>query len=705
MTGWRHWGNFKLKEVPVREYAPDAIRNIALVGHGSCGKTSLAEAMLFSAGEINRMGKVEEGNTRSDYTQDEKERQISLNVTVLQAHWKDVKVNILDTPGYPDFVGEVKAGLRVADNFVVVLSAVEGIGVGTERAWEFVEEYGLPGFFFVTQMDREYADFDKVLQAAKERFGPVVPLQFPLDGGTGFHRIVDLLKMKVLTYSPGSKERPKEEPIPSELEGRAEEMREQLVEAVAEVSEELMERYFEGELGEEELKEGIRQGVRERSIFPLLCGDGLSNIGVDRLLDVVSDYGATPVDGEVVGARDGEEVRISPEPDAPLSLLVFKTLSEPHVGELLFFRVYSGTLRSGLEVLNSSKGSTERIGQIYMMNGNERHEVGSVTTGDIGALVKLRDTHTGDTLCERGEPVVLPGIRFPEPVIQIAVSPKAKGDEEKINSGLARLHDEDPTFSFRVDPELKQTILEGMGEMHLEVIISKLKRKFGVDVNVEEPKIPYRETITIPAEGHHRHKKQTGGRGQYGEVYLKIEPLERGAGFEFVDAITGGVIPSKFIPSVEKGIREAMAGGVLAGYPVVDLKATVYDGSFHPVDSNDISFKIAGSMAFKDAFMKAKPVLLEPIYEVEVVVPEEYMGDVMGDLSGRRGKILGMEARGPFQVVRALVPLKELYRYSTTLRSMTQGRGMHTQKFSHYEQVPQEIAEKIIQEAKEAKEK
>ncbi|HID11652.1 MAG TPA: elongation factor G [Candidatus Latescibacteria bacterium] len=690
----------------MREYTPDVIRNIGLVGHGGCGKTSLAEAMLFCAGEINRMGRVEEGNTRSDYTQDEQERQISLNATVLHAHWNGVKVNILDTPGYPDFVGEMKAALRASDNAVVVLSAVEGIGVGTERAWEFVEEYGLPGFFFVTQMGREYADFDKVLQSVRERFGSgVVPLEFPVDGGTGFHRIVDLLKMKLLTYTPGAQGRPKGEPIPAELESRAAEMREQLVEAVAEVSEELMERYFEGELGEEELKEGIRQGVRERSMFPLLCGDGPSNIGVDRLLDVVSDYGATPVDGEVVATRDGEEVRIPPEPDAPLSLLVFKTLSEPHVGELSFFRVYSGTLRSGAEVLNSNKGGVERVGQIYVMNGNERHEVGTTTTGDIGALVKLRDTHTGDTLCDRNNPVVLPGIKFPEPVIQIAVSPKAKGDEEKINSGLARLHEEDPTFTFRVDPELKQTILEGMGEMHLEVVISKLRHKFGVEVNVEEPRIPYRETILAPAEGHHRHKKQTGGRGQYGEVYLKIEPLERGAGFEFVDAITGGVIPAKFIPSVEKGVRETMAKGVLAGYPVVDLRATVYDGSFHPVDSNDISFKIAASMAFKDAFMKARPILLEPIYEVEVIVPEEYMGDVIGGLSGRRGKILGMEAREPLQVVRALVPLKELYRYSTTLRSITQGKGMHTQRFSHYEQVPQEIAEKIIQEAKEAKEK
>ncbi|RKY61583.1 MAG: elongation factor G [Candidatus Latescibacterota bacterium] len=694
----------------MREYTPDVIRNIGLVGHGSCGKTSLAEAMLFCAGEINRMGKVEEGNTRSDYTQDERERQISLNSTVLHAHWNGVKVNIVDTPGYPDFVGEVKAALRALDNAVVVLSAVDGIGVGTERAWEFVEEYGLPVFFFVSQMGREYADFDKVLQSIQERFGSgVVPIQFPVDGGTGFHRIVDILKMKLLTYTPGAQDRPKEEPIPAELEGRAAEMREQLVEAVAEVSEELMERYFEeGGLEEEELKKGIKQGIKERALFPALCGDGTSNVGVDRLLDIVADYGVAPMDvEEVIGTRpgSGEEVRLPARPDAPLSLLVFKTISEPHVGELSFFRVYSGTLKSGAEVLNSTKGIVERIGQIYSMNGNERHEVGTMTTGDIGALVKLRDTHTGDTLCDRNNPVLLPGIQFPEPVIQIAVSPRAKGDEEKINSGLARLHEEDPTFTFRVDPELKQTILEGMGEMHLEVVISKLKRKFGVEVDVEEPRIPYRETILAQAEGHHRHKKQTGGRGQYGEVYLRIEPLERGAGFEFVDAITGGVIPSKFIPSVEKGIRETMAEGVLAGYPVVDLKATVYDGSFHPVDSNDISFKIAASMAFKDAFMKAKPILLEPIYEVEVIVPEEYMGDVMGDLSGRRGKILGMEARGPFQVVKALVPLKELYRYSTTLRSITQGRGMHTQRFSHYEQVPQEIAEKIIQEAKAAKEK
>ncbi len=479
-----------------------------------------------------------------------------------------------------------------------------------------------------------------------------------------------------------------------------------MIEAAAEADDQLLEKYLEeGELSPQEILKGLKKGVLERKLFPVLCGDALANIGTDALMDTIVGLAPSPAEvpplrGTIPGSD--KEVELKCTEEGSLAALVFKTVSEPHMGEFSFFRVYSGRLNSGDEVLNTTRDATEKIGQIYLLNGKIRKEIGNVSAGDIGALVKLRQTHTGDTLSDRRTPVLLPGIEFPEPVIRMAVEPKSRADEDKISTGLARLHDEDPTFLFKVDNELKQTIISGQGELHLEVIVQKLKANFGVDVELTEPKIPYRETIQIAAEGHHRHKKQTGGHGQYGEVFIKLEPKPRGEGFEFVDAIVGGAIPSKFIPAVEKGIREAMQEGVLAGYPVIDLKVTLYDGTFHPVDSSDLSFKIAGSMALKKGVLAARPILLEPIYEVEVKVPQEYMGDVMGDLSGRRGRILGMEQSGNFQLIKALVPLAELYRYSTVLRSMTQGRGLHSRKFSHYEEVPREISEKIAAAAKEA---
>lgn len=689
----------------MKDYTSAHIRNVGIVGHGGCGKTTLAEALLFTAGVITRMGKVEEGSTKSDYTEAEIERQISIGASMLHGEWQDYKVNIIDTPGYADFIGEVKGALRAVDNAVVVLRSVEGVEVGTEIAWGYAAEYDIPRLLFVTKMSHEHADFDKVCATAQERFGEgVLPFQFPVDQGEGFHAVVDLLRMKQLVYEPRGQGKPRQEEIPSELMDRAEALREALVERVAETDDALLEKYLEeGGLSREEIEAGLRRGVVERQIFPILCGDGAHNVGMDRLLDAITGFLASPVDWpNVVGTQLGteEEIQVEVSPDAPMSAMVFKTISETHVGELSLFRVYSGTLRSGDEVLNATKEVSERIGQIYFLNGRDRAEIGSVVTGDMGALVKLKDTHTGDTLCSRQHPMVLRPPTFPEPVIRIAVSPKAKGDEDKINTGLARLHEEDPTFLFQVDGELKQTIISGQGELHLEIVVHKLKNKFGVDVELTEPRIPYRETLLGTAEARHRYKKQTGGRGQYGEVYLRLEPLPRGSGFEFVDAIKGAVIPGKFIPAVEKGLRETIVEGVLAGCPVMDVKVTVYDGSYHSVDSSELAFKLAASMAFKAGFMEAKPILLEPMYTIEVRVPEEFMGDVMGDLSSRRGKIQGMEANGPFQVIRALVPLAEMYRYSTTLRSLTQGRGIHTRSFSHYEPVPHEVAQKVIEKAK-----
>lgn len=681
----------------MKEYKIEQLRNVGFISNGGTGKTTLAEAVLFTAGEISRQGKVDDGSTASDYNDDEIERKTSINMSLLYCDWQGYKLNLVDTPGYMDFIGEVRGALRVLDGAVVLLDAVSGVEVGTERVWKYAEEYGISRLFFVNRMDKEHADFYKAVEMAGGRFGgSVVPIQLPLEQGEEFKGIIDLVKMRALIYEPGSG-RYEEQGIPPEIEDRVGEYREQLVEAVAECDDELLESYLDkGDLTVEELKVGLRKGVISKQTFPVLCGNALDNLGTRSLLEAIVDYLPSPLEVPIPGAEQERE----PGDDAPLAALAFKTVSEPHVGELSFFRVYSGVVRSGEDVLNSTEAITERIGQIYLIRGKQRQEVGSVSAGDMGAVVKLRNTHTGDTLCDKKAPIILPGIEFPEPVIRIAVEPKTKGDEEKIGTGLSKLHEEDPSFVSEVDSELKQTVISGQGEIHLEMIVERLKRKFGVDVNLVRPRIPYRETILETVEVQGKYKKQTGGRGQYGDVWIRIEPLSRGTGFEFVDSIVGGAIPSKYIPAVEKGIREAMDNGVLAGYPVVDIKVTLYDGSHHPVDSSDIAFKIAGSMALKKAVSEANSVLLEPIYDVEATVPEELVGDVMGDLSSRRGKILGIDSQRPFQIIRAKVPLAELYRYSTILRSLTQGRGIHTRQFSHYEEVPREISEKIAAESK-----
>jgi elongation factor G len=693
----------------VKDYTVDKIRNVGLVSHGGVGKTSLAEAMLFSAGEINRLGTIDDGTTVSDYSSDEIDRKISISSSILHLSWKNHKINIVDTPGYSDFVGEVIGALQVCDTAVILVNGVAGIEVGTETVFRLAEQKKIPRVFFVNRLDKEHADFNKVLEMTQKRFGnSVVAIQFPVNEGEGFDSVVDIVKMKMLRFEKNKSGKFTEEPIPADLADQAADLRNSLMETISENDEELLNIFCDvGELTDEQLKTGLRNEIIKGNVLPVVCGAATENIGVLQLLDLISSGCPSPLDRpkvEGLKPKTSETITREISADAPLSALVFKTMSEPHVGELSFFRVFSGSIKTGSEVLNATKGVIEKIGQIYLMNGKARKEIGQVNVGDMGAIVKLKGTSTGDTLCDKANPILLPEIKFPEPVIRVAVVPKAKGDEEKISTGLHTIQDEDPTFKVVIDPELKQIIVHGQGELHLDIIIKRLKEKYGVEVDIVEPKIPYRETIKGKAEGAHKYKKQSGGRGQYGDVSLRIEALPRGQGYEFVDAIVGGVIPGKYIPAVEKGIKEALAGGVIAGYPVVDVKVTLYYGSYHTVDSSDMAFKIAGSMCFKKIFKEAKPVLLEPIYDIEVQVPEEYMGDVMGDISSRRGKIQGMDAEGPFQIIKAKVPLAELYRYSTTLRSLTQGRGVHRRKFSHYEEVPKEAADKIIAQVEVAKE-
>lgn len=692
----------------MKDFKINQIRNVGVVAHGGVGKTSLVEAMLYTAGVTTRLGRVDDGTTMSDYTDDEIQRKTSIGASLLHLEWKNHKLNLIDMPGYADFIGEVVGGLRVAETALILLSAQDGVEVGTEQVWNIAQKYSIARVFFITKMEKEHADFEKVIKQTKESFGhQVTPIQIPIGQGGEFKGVIDLIKMKAVYFDRTGK--PKEDKIPMELEEKAKDHREKLMEAVAESDDSLLERFFDkGELTDEEIKDGLRKGVVGLKIYPLLCGSALENIGVSTLLDAIVWYFPSPSDFvQIKGKEPGtdKEKTIKIGEDGSLSAFAFKTVSEPHVGELTFLKVYSGKLQSGMDVYNSTKGANERIGQIYALNGRERREIGIVNAGDLAAVVKLKNTQTGDTFCDRKDPVILPNIDFPKPVINMAIKPKAKGDEEKIANGFAKLREEDPTFIMEVDTDIKQTIIYGQGELHLEVMVDRLKKRFGVEAELEKPKIPYRETIKTKAEAQGKYKRQSGGRGQYGDVWLRLEPLPRGAGFEFQNEIVGGVVPSKYIPAVEKGVVEAMNDGVLATYKVVDTKVTLYDGSFHEVDSSDLAFKIAGSMGFKNAAAKAKLVLLEPIYNMQVIVPEEFMGDVMGDLSSRRGKILGMDREGNFQNIKAQVPLAELYKYSTSLRSLTQGRGIHSREFSHYEEVPKDIAEKIIKEAQAEKEK
>lgn len=685
----------------MKDYKIENIRNICLASHGGSGKTTLAEAMLYDAKATTRLGKVDAGNCIMDYDQDEIDRKCSINLSVAHFDWKDKFVNLIDTPGYADFMGDRIAGMRVTDSCIILIDAASGLEVGTEMAWQEAEKMNLPRILFVNKMTKENVNFAEILEKTVERFGTsVLPLQIPIGSGSSFKGVVDLIKEKAMTYENG---KATESEIPDDMKESFESFKEKMVESVAETEDSLTEKYLEQGLSREEVMTGLKAGVTGGKLFPVLCGDALSNTGVDLLLDAASNYLPSPKDRPPITGTDRETTRES-SPDAPLSALVFKTLVEPHVGELNLVRVYSGVLSSGSEVVNSTKSSTEKISQIFLFKGKERTEVKEIRAGNIGALVKLKNTRTGDTLTAKGNPILLEGIDFPQPAASIAVIPKTKGDEDKVSSGLARIAEEDPTFSSRYDAELKQTLIYGLGELHLEVSVNRLKRKFGVDIELVRPKIPYRETVRKKAEVQGKYKRQSGGRGQYGDVWVRFEPLDRGSGFEFVNAIVGGAIPAKYIPSVEKGIKEAMQTGVVAGYPTVDMRATAYDGSYHSVDSSDLAFKIAGSLAFKKGQEAAEPYLLEPISAVEVVVPEEYMGDVMGDLNSRRGKIQGMESEGTLQKIMAMVPQSEMYRYSSQLRSMTQGRGTFAQTFSHYEEVPRDIAERLVSEIARNKE-
>jgi len=688
----------------MKEYTPEHLRNIALIGHGGAGKTSLTEAMLFSAGHTTRLGKVEEGNTLSDFHPDEIQRRISITTSLLYCEWKSQKINILDTPGYLDFTGEVKGALRVADTAVIVLKAVEGAEVGTEIVWRYAHEYRTASIVVVNKIDQENADFDRAVHQAQELLShDVLPIQFPLTQGLGFDSVVDVLRMKALKFAPGGSGKYTEQDIPAEAAKRAADLRQQLTELVAETDESLLNTYLErGGLSDEEFLRGFRAGIHAGKVIPVLCCAATQNIGVTSFLDFLADYSPSPAEkGPIEGYKPGgdrsESFPVPQESDGQPALYVFKTVSESHVGELSYFRVCSGAVAPGLDMVNEKNNKSERLAQLFVMNGKDRKEINRLLAGDLGAVVKLKDTHTNDTLSAKAYPVEFAPIVFPEPVFHSAIVPKAKGDEDRISTGLHALHQEDPTFVFRVDGELHQTIISGQGELHLDIVVKRLKARYNVDVDLVEPKVPYRETIKgTVKDAEYKHKKQTGGHGQYGHVHLRMEPLGRGKGFEFLDEIVGGVVPNKYIPAVEKGIVETMKDGVLAGYPVVDVRAALFYGSYHDVDSSEMAFKIAGSMAFRKGFLEARPILLEPIYTIEVKVPEDAMGDVMGDISSRRGKIAGMDAVGKYQVIRAQVPLAELYRYATILRSKTGGRGVFTSALSHYEEVPREIAEKVI---------
>jgi len=682
----------------MQHQATEQIRNVALLSHSGAGKTSLAEAMLFNSGAITRLGRVDQGNTTADYDPEEVKRKISIYLSLLPCEWRGFKVNAIDAPGYADFVAEVKSVVRVADGAVIVVCAVSGLEVGTELMWKYVEEQGIPRLIFVNKIDRENADFFKVVDEIQAHFGrKCLPVGLPIGSEQDFQGVVDLVKMKA--YSGPDWE---EGDIPDSLQSRAEEFREKLVEGVAETDDELTAKYLEGEqLTEEEISQGLHAATVSGQIVPILVGSALKNLGIKTMLDAVCDYLPSPkAVGQITAVNPDtkEEESIAPDATAPLAALVFKTSADPYVGKLTYFRVYSGTIHSDSTVWNGTRGEAERIGQLYVLRGKAQEPVPHLIAGDIGAVAKLADTGTGDTLCHRDHPLSLPAIEFPAPIFSAAVHPKTKADLDKLGTALARLNEEDSSLQVRRDPDTLETVLYGIGEAQLEVAAEKMLRKFGVDVRLEIPKIPYKETITLATKAEYKHKKQTGGHGQFGHVYLELEPLAKGAGYEFGNRVVGGVVPKNYIPAVEKGVADALNEGVLAKYPVVDIKVTLYDGSYHSVDSSEMSFKIAGSHAVKKGMAQAQPVLLEPIMNVSIIVPEGFIGDIIGDLNSKRARVLGMNPQDGLNTIEAQAPLAEVLRYAIDLRSMTQGRGSYHMEFSHYEEVPPHITQKIVAE-------
>ncbi|HLT57228.1 MAG TPA: elongation factor G [Limnochordales bacterium] len=684
-----------------RAFPLERTRNIGIMAHIDAGKTTTTERILFYTGRVHRLGEVHEGAATMDWMVQERERGITITAAATTCQWADHRINIIDTPGHVDFTVEVERSLRVLDGAIAVFCAVNGVEPQSETVWRQADKYRVPRIAFVNKMDRVGADFQNVVKQIRERLGAnPVPVQLPVGVEDTFRGYVDLIEMKARIYVDDLGTRSDETEIPAEMAAEVEAAREALLEAVAELDDELMAKYLEGEeITPAEIRKALRRGTLDLKAVPVLCGSAFKNKGVQALLDAVIHYLPSPVDlPPVRGYKPGtdeEDTRPSSD-DAPFSALAFKIMADPYVGKLAFFRVYSGVLKAGSYVLNSTKGKKERIGRIVRMHANHREEVDAVYAGDIAAAVGLKDTATGDTLCDENHPILLESLEFPEPVIEQAIEPKTKADQDKLGLALQRLQEEDPTFRVHTDPETGQTIIHGMGELHLEVIVDRLLREFKVEANVGKPQVAYRETITKPVRAEGKFIRQTGGRGQYGHVVLEIEPLEPGQGFEFVNKIVGGVVPKEYIPAVEEGVKEAMQTGVLAGYPVVDVRVTIVDGSYHEVDSSEMAFKIAASMGFKEGAKKAEPVLLEPYMRVEVTTPEEFLGDVMGDLNARRGRIEGMEQRANTQVVRARVPLAEMFGYATDLRSMTQGRASYSMFFSHYEPVPANIAEEVI---------
>jgi len=684
-------------------YTTEQLRNVILLGHGSSGKTSLSEAILFSAGAINRMGRVEDGTTVSDSDEEEIRRRISLNLTLLPCEWEKHKINLLDTPGYLDFVGEVICGLRVADSGIVVVDAVAGVEVGTELVWQHADEHNLPRLVFVNKMDRENASWQRTLESLRAKLGgTIVPLQLPIGEQASFEGVIDLVER---TAWIGDKP---PTAVPAELAGAVDGARTALVEAAAESDDALIEKYLDtGELSDTEIVQGLRAGIAQGRIIPVLCGAALRNIGTKALLHaLVRDMPQPAAQVKAINIATGEEETLVCDPGGPVVAFVFKTTADPYVGKLTMLRMYSGTLKSNSYVVNSRTGTQERIGQIMSMRGKEQVPLEELPAGDIGVVAKLGDTVTGDALCDAAYQVRFPPFKLPEPVFAVALAPKTKADSAKMIPSLTRLVEEDPTLRWRNEPGTRQLLLEGMGDAHVEAGIRKLEQKFGLGVVASLPKVPYRETVTKVGSAAYRHKKQTGGAGQFAEVHMRLEPGERDSGFEFGWEVFGGAISSSFQPSIQKGVKSVLESGPLAGYPVVDVKAIVYDGKEHPVDSKDIAFQIAGREAFKEAFKQSGPVLLEPIMEVTIIVPEEFMGDVMGDLSTRRGRVQGTDQERGNAIIHAEVPLAEIQRYATDLRSMTQGRGIFTVKFSRYEQVPAHLQAEIIAQAeKERREK
>jgi elongation factor G len=687
---------------------PDKIRNVALIGHRGAGKTSLSEAILFEAGVVNRLGRVEDGTTVADFEEDEQERGMSIGASVASFDYHDRKINLIDTPGEPSFIADTLAALRVVDAAVVVVNAVSGVEVGTERLWSRAAEEGLPRLVFVNMLDRERADFFKTLDSLKGAFGPhVVATEIPIGSEHETSGVIDLIDMKGFEYPSEDRGSAKEVPIPEELQAQAEEYRENLMDEVAENSDELMERYLEGEeISHDEIVTALKKGVTEGHLFPVTCGVATKNLGTNRLLEALVEDAPSPAmrgPGKALDA-EGEHVEVEKDPDGELLAYVFKTTADPYTGRINLLRVARGVLRSDSHVLNTTRGEKERIGQLAAPQGKEMTNVDELGPGDIGAVAKLRETRAGDILAEKDKGLRFPTVDLPAPVMAFAYEPKTKGDEEKAAAAIRRLGEEDPTLDVHRDPETGEQIIAGLTQIHVEVIVDRMKRRFGAEIELKPPRVPYLETIRKAAKAHGRYKKQTGGRGQFGDCHIELMPGEPGSGFEFENAIKGGVIPTSFIPAVQKGIQEALSGGVLAGYPMKDVKVRLFDGQYHTVDSSEMAFKIAGSMAFKQAAADAEPYLLEPIMEMTISVPEDSVGDVIGDLNSRRGRPLGMEPKGSVTEIKAEVPMAEVLDYAPDLRAITGGRGEYTMEFLRHEEIPAHVAQKVIAAAAKSEE-